>query len=166
MRTFAIVFILLIIYVDICASVPILASMYYGSSSAGGVNLSKYPIKRVTLMSGKTVNLFPIAVLPGDVQKTKYRVLEIRHGKKKVYGHIVDTCGDGDCWVNKWKAKKMGRMLVDIHETAWAPLGLKEFSLHKLRAKWTRTRVDRKSKVIKQVLTSDGRHGYVPTGWK
>ena len=147
-------------------SFKILASMYSGSSSSGGVDLSKYPIKQATLKNGKRVNLYPVAVLPGDVKKSKYRVLEIRHGKKKAYCHVVDTCGSGDCWTNKWKAKRLGRMLVDVHQSAWKPLGLGKFTLHRLDAKWTRTKIDRNSKAIKQVITSDGKHDYVPPRWK
>ena len=148
------------------SSFKILASMYCGSSSSGGVDLSKYPIKQATLKTGKRVNVYPVAVLPGDVKKSKYRVLEIRHGKKKTYCHVVDTCGSGDCWSNKWKAKRLGRMLVDVHQSAWKPLGLSKFTLHKLDARWTRTKIDLKSNAIKQVITSDGRHGYVPPKWK
>lgn len=149
----------------------VLASMYsdYGESS-GGTLLWKYPQRGVYLPKvDKKVTIYPVAIYSDRVQYWKYRVLVLKNPKsnKRIFAHVVDECprDSSSCRENKQKARKTGRILVDVHRSAWKALGLKRYKLHKLQAKYINT-ISRKNGSIKPVLSRDGIKGYVPTPWK
>lgn len=153
------------------AGFSVLGSMYDDSGeSAGGASLWAYPIKGVYLpKAGKKATLYPVAVYSDKVGFWKYRVISIRNPatKKRIFGHVIDECSKNasSCRKNKRIARKTGRVLVDIHQSAWKALGLKRYGLYKLEARYVNT-ISRKNKAMKSVLTAGGRHGYVPSPWK
>jgi len=145
-----------------------LSTMYTGDIGAAGVKLNNYPVYRVNVGNRfDRRTLFPVALHSKDVQAYKYKILEIRNGNKRIFGHVVDECAAGDCDENYRKAKKRGAKLVDVHKTAWKPLGLRDFTIHDLRARVVGyVPSKRGSGAMDSVLTSDGRKGYIPSNWK
>jgi len=83
-----------------------------------------------------------------------------------VYAHVVYECSNStsSCRKNKKLAKKMGRILVDIHKSAWRALGLRNLGLYNLEARYVNT-ISRKNGAMKPVLSKDGKKGYVAKGW-
>jgi len=145
-----------------------LSTMYTGGVGAAGVNLNRYPLSRANVgpKFGRRA-LVPIAVHTSDVPTWKYRVLEIRSGKRRVFGHVVDECASGDCPANYSKAKRRGAMLLDLHKTAWNPLGLSKMDTYAMKARVVGYLPSRRGKGdMAEVLTDDGKKGYVPSKWK
>jgi len=148
----------------------VLGSMYAdGGESAGGAFLNKYPVHPYVNGVHKKVKIYPIAVYTDRVDHWKYSVMILKNPKtnQKIYGHVIDECwqGSSSCKKNRRLAKKSGRMLVDIHKSAWKALGLKSVGLYHLKAGYVDT-LSRKNRVIHKVLSSDGKKGYVSKGWK
>lgn len=149
----------------------VLGSMYSdGGESAGGAYLNKYPVRPYVNSLNKKVKIYPIAVYTDKVHDWKYTVMVLKNPKtkKKIFGHVVDECwrGSSSCKKNRRLARKSGRMLVDIHKSAWKALGLKSFGLHNLKAGYVDV-LSRKNRVIRNtVLSQDGKKGYVAKGWK
>lgn len=148
----------------------VLGSMYADTGeSAGGAILNKYPVRPYVDGVHKKVKIYPIAVYTDRVHRWKYNIMILKNPKtkQKIYGHVIDECwqGSSSCKKNKRLARKSGRMLVDIHKSAWKALGLKSFGLHHLKAGYVDT-LSRKNKAIRKVLSSDGKKGYVAKGWK
>jgi hypothetical protein len=145
----------------------ILASQFSGQNdaSAGGAAIHKYPT-RVTL-GKKRITIYPVAVYTSRVGKFKYKVLRLSYPKRhrSIYVHVVDECARSshDCRSNFRKAKKQGRELLDLHWTAWKPLNLKTYGLHKMKARVVGTLPRSK---VKHVLTYEGKKNWVPKTWK
>lgn len=163
------IFVLLLVARDVW-SFKILGSMYADyNEAAGGAGLWKYPLRTRLPYSKKRVSIYPVAVYSDKVKFWKYKVLKIKNPKTKkyVYGHVVDECpySSSSCSENKWKARRRGMILIDIHQSAWRPLGLKRMDLHKLKGKHVYT-ISRTNKAMKPVLTTDGEKGYVKSLWK
>jgi hypothetical protein len=94
-------------------------------------------------------------------------VLEIRHGSRRIFGHVVDECASGDCHSNNWIAEKKGRLLLDIHKTAFQALRMPNWDTYTMCARVVgRVRpVGQGKKMLRRVLTPDGKKGYIPTKW-
>lgn len=152
---------------DQIAGLRILATQFpgYQDASAGGAAMHKYPIK--ARVGGKKVTVYPAAVYSTRVKKFKYRVLRLHNPetRRRIYVHIVDECdaSSSDCRRNFKRARRTGRELLDLHWTAWKPLNLKRFGLHRMQGKVIGTLPRSK---IQQALTYDGKKGWVPKKWK
>lgn len=142
-------------------------TMYSDSIGAAGVYLNRYPIKARVGDAFGTRRLYPIAVYSSDVRAYKYDVLEIRHGSRRIFGHVVDECASGDCHSNNWIAEKKGRLLLDIHKTAFQALRMPNWDTYTMCARVVgRVRpVGQGKKMLRRVLTPDGKKGYIPTKW-
>jgi len=149
---------------------PVLGSMFTDSGvTAGGAILDKYPIMPYLPNAHTRVKVYPVAVYTDRVSTWKYKVLVLRNPKtgKKVYVHVVDECSDStsSCRKNKRLARQSGRILVDIHKSAWRALGLKTPGLYNLKAGYVNT-ISRKNGAMKPVLSNEGKKGYVAKGWR
>jgi hypothetical protein len=152
-----------------CDGFRVLGSMYSDTgASAGGAMLQWYPIRSRLDGVGSRVKIYPVAVYTDRVHRYKYRVLVIKNPstKKKIYAHVIDECSkrSWSCTKNKRLARKLGRVLIDIHTSGWKALGLSRYGLHPLKAGTVDT-LSRKNSVVRSVLTSDGKKGYVAKGW-
>jgi hypothetical protein len=147
----------------------VMSTMYEGDLGAAGVNLDEYPITRVRVSDkfGRRT-LYPIAFHTKDVRGWKYKIIEIRHKNKRIFGHVVDECAAGDCHKNFSKAKKKGAKLIDIHKTAWKTLGMSSYGTYTMKGRVVGYVAPKGSgkKAMAGVLTKDGRKGYVPKNWK
>jgi len=165
---FATYFILTILLAKNSLAFNVLATMYRGSLGAAGTNLNQYPTR--VNVNGRGVDVYPVAVYSDRVQRFKYKVIRLTNKKngRIAYGHVTDECADGDCHDNKYKARKRGKVLIDLHSSMWKRLDLKSYDIHDLRGKFVgSTRYTYKnSPGIKRVTTSDGRRGYVPYKWR
>lgn len=147
---------------------PALSTMYTGSLGAAGVSLDKYPLTAFVSQKFGTRTLYPVALHTNDVAAWKYKVLEIRFKNRRIFGHVVDECAAGDCHENLGKAKRKKAKLIDIHQTAWKPLGLKKMDTLSMKARVVGYLSPRGSgrRAMSKVLTKDGAKGYVPSNWK
>jgi len=153
-----------------CSGFRVLGSMYGDTgASAGGAMLQRYPIKSKVDGVNSRVRIYPVAVYTDRVQQMKYRVLVIKNpkSKKKIYAHVIDECSktSSSCVENKLLARKKGRILIDIHKSGWKALGLSRYGLYQLKAGTVDT-LSRKNSVVRSVLTTDGKKGYVTSNWK
>ena len=158
-RVFVLVF--LMILGESFGSSKGLVSVYdhYGVS-AGGAELWKYPAT-MRLTTGRRVYVFPCAMYTDRVAKYKYSVWRVSIGKRSIHCHIVDECDAGDCHENTWKARRLGGMLYDVHESALSQLGI-GMSLYNARVTYV-GKIPRSK--MGRVISSDGRRGYVPRLW-
>ena len=144
-----------------------LATMYSGTLGAAGTRLEQYPA-RVKLGS-KSVEVYPIAVYTDRVNTYKYKIIRLKNKKngKKIYGHVTDECADGDCHKNKSLARRQGKVLIDVHRTAWKKLGLKSFGIHSLDARVASGKrfSYKNSPGIRKLTTKVARRGWVPKKW-
>ena len=145
-----------------------IATMYRGTLGAAGTRLEQYPA-RVKLGS-KSVLVYPVAVYTDRVNTFKYKVirLENKDSGKTIYGHVTDECADGDCHENKSLAHRQGKVLIDVHQTAWEKLGLNSFGIHELDARVASGKrfSYKNSPGIRKLTTKAARRGWVPNKWK
>lgn len=138
-----------------------LVSVYsHYSVSAGGAQLWKYPTT-MRLTTGKRVYVHACAMYSDRVAKYKYAVFRVTIGKRSTHCHVVDECSAGDCHENSRKAKRLGGMLFDVHESALSSLGIR-YSLYNARVKYI-GKIPRSK--MGRVLSNAGKHGYVPHKW-
>lgn len=143
-----------------------IATYYDDSEGAGGVWLNKYPSKRVYIHKiRKSVRLYPVAVYSDRVRRLKYKVIQLKKGSTRIFAHVVDECGSGDCHTNKWIARKRGAVLFDLHRSAWNAMRFKEPRIIYGITYTVVGTISRKNKSIDRLLTKDGRQGYVPGVW-
>ena len=143
-----------------------IATYYTGTIGAGGVSLNKYPSKYVYVHKiRKSVRLYPVAVYSTRVKNLKYRVVRLKKGKRKIFGHVVDECADGDCHKNKYIATKSNAVLFDLHKKAWNAMRFKTPTIERGLTYVVVGKISRHNASIKNLLTDDGRKGYVPEKW-
>jgi len=156
------------IFATKCMCVNVLATMYRGSIAAGGARLNSYPTSIKT--SYGTVPVYPVAVYTDRVRDLKYKIIKLKNKSNgaTAYGHIIDECADGDCSDNKHKARKSGKILVDVHSSMWKALKLKKYGIHNLSGSFLRNRryTYKNSPGVKRVMTKEGLKGNVPNIWK
>jgi len=143
-----------------------IATYYTGDIGAGGVLLNKYPSKYVYIHKiRKSVRLYPVAVYSTRVKNLKYRVVRLKKGTRKIFGHVVDECADGDCNKNKYIATKSNAVLFDLHKKAWKAMRFKKPTIERGLTYIVVGKISRNNKSIKNLLTKDGEKGYVPQKW-
>ena len=143
-----------------------IATYYTGDVGAGGVSLNEYPSKYVYIHRiRKSVKLYPVAVYSTRVRNLKYRVVRLKKGSRQIFGHVVDECASGDCHTNKYIASKSNAILFDLHATAWKAMKFKRPTIERGLMYTVVGQITRCNKSIKNLLTKDGRQGYVPQKW-
>ncbi len=89
-----------------------------------GIDLHKFGNAKYTF-NNKPV--YPIAVYMGHGAAFLWKVLEVRaKGLPPFYGVVVDLCDSGQEVCRRNQAYNGLNFLIDIHYTAWKPLGLSD----------------------------------------
>lgn len=144
-----------------------LVSVYgdWGVSASGSL-LHKYPI-RLCMENKRCLRVYPAAVHTDMVKRHRYKVFQLQNPKtsKSIFVHITDECSKNthSCSTNHRKAKRVGGLLIDLHQMGMKALGMKAWSLYKMK-------YNEMGKVVPQkmssVLSYDGKKRYVPCSWK
>ena len=157
----------LIVSRHIADSRPALVSVYsdWGTAASGSL-LYKYPT-RLCMQNKRCLKVYPAAVHTDVVRQHRYKVFRLRNPKtsKSIFVHVTDECSktSSSCKTNHRKAKKMGGLLIDLHQMGMKPLGMKAWSLYKMQFKEMGKIVPTK---MKPVLSYNGKKRYVPCSWK
>jgi hypothetical protein len=137
----------------------------WGATASGSL-LHKYPAK-LCLERSSCLRVYPAAVHTNMVRKFRYKVLLLKNPKtsKSLFVHITDECdkNTSSCARNHKKAKRMGGLLIDLHQTGMKPLGIRSWSLYKMKYR-TVGRIPPNK--MERVLSYDGKKRYVPSAWK
>lgn len=139
----------------------IISVFHDGGVGAGGTFLDRYPAK--VKVNGRYVKAFPAAVHSSLVSSYKYKVLRVRHKSGTGYVHIVDECASGSCGSNHRKAKRSGRVLLDIHASAMRQLKL-SYTLN--NGEFQVVGKAPLKNVQSSVVSSDAKRGYLPNKWQ
>ena len=165
MKVFVFVFLLITTRV-VLGGKALVSQFNDGGVAASGSILSKYPAN-LCMERKRCLHVYPAAVHSSMVRRFRFKVLELQNPKssRRIFVHITDECDKktSSCAHNNKKANGMGGLLIDVHQMAMKPLGLKSWTLYRMRYRDM-------GKIppgnMMKVLSYEGKKRYVPSAWK